>query len=130
MAKILNFPHLYPEGKGRIMAKFTVDKRLRGTTIRVLLFKDYSQLEDYLLENELTGFRKLRTRLLGRAYLGEFKLPSSIEFTEYYLIWCPVHLKYDASCFRGEDQVLVCRDCEKERIQRIWPDDENIENDD
>src|SRR3989344_342635 len=128
MAKMLNFPNDHP--RNNVKMKFTVDMRFKGIAARHFsFFKDYSELEDYLLDSEVTIVRKLKARLLGKAYLGEFKLANSTEFLEYYLMWCPIHSKYDASYLHSEDRSLVCRDCEKERMRRIWQNDEEIGDD-
>ena len=131
MAKILDFPSQNKNEEFKI--KFTLVQRLPGgIEMHSYSFKPYSCLEDYLLKKEVTGFRKFKARLFGEAYLGEFKLQSNEDrFRCHYLIWCPVHHKYDVSFYHSHDEILVCRDCERERINKIFqPDKNNIEDED
>lgn len=89
-----------------------------------MVFKLENSREDLLLDEfhrgEHNRWARFKTRVLGRSYhLGRHSPIGVYSRQDYYLIWCPVHKKYEVSYRWGYDEVLVCRDCEKERRQQV-----------
>lgn len=91
-----------------------------------MVFDPKQSREDRLLEEfhcwGWNHWARFTTLVLGQRYHLGRHLPLGVSNPlpmDYYLIWCSVHGKYEASYLHSYDEVTVCRECEEERRQEL-----------